>query len=100
MEQGNRGGGSGAGVYGPQPICVAHLLSLLDMKHVNRNELVTCLKDGKAVTSCPDGYHPRDLKEVDAGEARRIILKECWGDYQGVALKTHSAAVKANSFKT
>jgi hypothetical protein len=70
------------------------------MKHVNRNEPVTCLKDGKAVTSCPDGYHPKDLKEVDSAEARRIILKECWGDYQGVVLKAHSAAVKANSFKT
>jgi hypothetical protein len=97
---GKQGGGNGAGVYGPQPICIAHLLGLLDMKHANRNTPVSCLKDGKETTSCPNGYHPRFLNEVDAEEARKIIAQECWGDYLGLALTAHGAALKANRFKT
>ena len=89
-----------SGAYGPQPICIAHLLGLLDMKHANRNVPVSCLKDGRETTSCSNGYHPRFLNEIDAEEAKKTIAKECWGDYLGLALKAHGAALKANSFKT
>jgi hypothetical protein len=70
------------------------------MKHANRNVPVSCLKDGRETTSCSNGYHPRFLNEIDAEEAKKTIAKECWGDYLGLALKAHGAALKANSFKT
>ena len=94
---GGKGSSHSAGKYGPAPLCVGHLLGLLGIRG-DHGYVIKCEDAKRAGTSCGVGYHPPNLKVIDADEAKKRLEKECWGVILTDALKAHAEVLKAKGF--